>query len=264
MSLSHITISSDSDAESVGSSTLHVILSDSEATVVSIPAIVPEIISGTETSIVTAPTTILDPVLESDPEEPSKEDPLEDDSSSEDVAETAGLEVQFAPAEVELKDLPPHLEYAFFEGDDKLPVIIAKDLSVEEKAALIKGGHPSRYSSPSLSGSSSYAPSSPYSGPSRRRSRSSSPSSGHHTQHRHHHLVRGVRSLTPPLPSAAAAVSTPPIERLPPRKRFRGTSSAPQEVVHVETTTEARLTHHGELIGEMYDHMLEVLLVQIL
>nr|GEY49756.1 reverse transcriptase domain-containing protein [Tanacetum cinerariifolium] len=42
------------------------------------------------------------------------------------------------PPEVELKDLPPHLEYAFLEGDDKLPVIIAKDLSVKEKAALIK------------------------------------------------------------------------------------------------------------------------------
>nr|GEY85582.1 reverse transcriptase domain-containing protein [Tanacetum cinerariifolium] len=42
------------------------------------------------------------------------------------------------PPEVELKNLPPHLEYAFLEGDDKLPVIIAKDLSVEEKAALIK------------------------------------------------------------------------------------------------------------------------------
>ncbi|GJV50773.1 hypothetical protein Tco_1446514 [Tanacetum coccineum] len=38
----------------------------------------------------------------------------------------------------ELKDLPPHLEYAFLEGDNKLPVIIAKDLSVWEKAALIK------------------------------------------------------------------------------------------------------------------------------
>nr|GEU44834.1 reverse transcriptase domain-containing protein [Tanacetum cinerariifolium] len=42
------------------------------------------------------------------------------------------------PSEVELKDLPPHLEYAFLEGDDKLPVIIAKDLSVEEKPTLIK------------------------------------------------------------------------------------------------------------------------------
>nr|GEZ01578.1 reverse transcriptase domain-containing protein [Tanacetum cinerariifolium] len=41
------------------------------------------------------------------------------------------------PPVVELKALPPHLEYAFLEGDDKLPVIIAKDLSVEEKAALI-------------------------------------------------------------------------------------------------------------------------------
>nr|GEU47185.1 reverse transcriptase domain-containing protein [Tanacetum cinerariifolium] len=41
------------------------------------------------------------------------------------------------PSEVELKDLPPHLEYAFLEGDDKLPVIIAKDLSDEEKTALI-------------------------------------------------------------------------------------------------------------------------------
>nr|GEW35945.1 reverse transcriptase domain-containing protein [Tanacetum cinerariifolium] len=41
------------------------------------------------------------------------------------------------PPGVELKDLPPHLEYAFLEGDDKLPVIIAKDLSVKEKTALI-------------------------------------------------------------------------------------------------------------------------------
>nr|GEZ47229.1 reverse transcriptase domain-containing protein [Tanacetum cinerariifolium] len=41
------------------------------------------------------------------------------------------------PPEVELKDLPPHLEYAFMEGDEKLPVIIAKDLSVEEKTSLI-------------------------------------------------------------------------------------------------------------------------------
>ncbi|GKC89905.1 reverse transcriptase domain-containing protein [Tanacetum coccineum] len=42
------------------------------------------------------------------------------------------------PPELELKDLPPHLEYAFLEGDDKLPVIIAKDLKNEEKAALIE------------------------------------------------------------------------------------------------------------------------------
>nr|GFC00978.1 reverse transcriptase domain-containing protein [Tanacetum cinerariifolium] len=35
------------------------------------------------------------------------------------------------------QDLPPHLKYAFLEGDDKLPVIIVKDLSVEEKTAFI-------------------------------------------------------------------------------------------------------------------------------
>nr|GEY23192.1 reverse transcriptase domain-containing protein [Tanacetum cinerariifolium] len=42
------------------------------------------------------------------------------------------------PPEVELKDLPHHLEYAFLEGDNKLPVIIAKELGEEEKSALIK------------------------------------------------------------------------------------------------------------------------------
>nr|GFA08820.1 reverse transcriptase domain-containing protein [Tanacetum cinerariifolium] len=41
------------------------------------------------------------------------------------------------PSEVELKDLPPRLKYAFLEGDDKLPAIITKDLSDEEKTALI-------------------------------------------------------------------------------------------------------------------------------
>nr|GEX55421.1 reverse transcriptase domain-containing protein [Tanacetum cinerariifolium] len=41
------------------------------------------------------------------------------------------------PPAVELKDLPPHLEYAFLEGDDKFSVIIAKYLSVEENTALI-------------------------------------------------------------------------------------------------------------------------------
>ncbi|GJU34702.1 reverse transcriptase domain-containing protein [Tanacetum coccineum] len=42
------------------------------------------------------------------------------------------------PPEVELKDLPPHLEYAFLADNNKFPVIIAKDLSDDEKTALIK------------------------------------------------------------------------------------------------------------------------------
>ncbi|GJT50366.1 hypothetical protein Tco_0976523 [Tanacetum coccineum] len=42
------------------------------------------------------------------------------------------------PLELELKDLPSHLEYAFLEGTDKLPVIIAKDLKEDEKVRLLK------------------------------------------------------------------------------------------------------------------------------
>nr|GEW11332.1 reverse transcriptase domain-containing protein [Tanacetum cinerariifolium] len=42
------------------------------------------------------------------------------------------------PLELELKDLPSYLEYAYLEGIDKLPVIIAKDLKDNEKEALLK------------------------------------------------------------------------------------------------------------------------------
>ncbi|GJV54441.1 reverse transcriptase domain-containing protein [Tanacetum coccineum] len=41
------------------------------------------------------------------------------------------------PLELELKDLPSHLEYAFLEGTDKLPVIIAKNLDEDEKDQLL-------------------------------------------------------------------------------------------------------------------------------
>nr|GEW19101.1 reverse transcriptase domain-containing protein [Tanacetum cinerariifolium] len=42
------------------------------------------------------------------------------------------------PPEVELKELPPHLEFAFLGENNKWPVIISKDLSVNEKSALIR------------------------------------------------------------------------------------------------------------------------------
>ncbi|GKB46304.1 reverse transcriptase domain-containing protein, partial [Tanacetum coccineum] len=42
------------------------------------------------------------------------------------------------PPELELKDLPSHLEYAYLEENDKLPVIIAKGLNDDEKDALLK------------------------------------------------------------------------------------------------------------------------------
>nr|GFA07449.1 reverse transcriptase domain-containing protein [Tanacetum cinerariifolium]GFA10806.1 reverse transcriptase domain-containing protein [Tanacetum cinerariifolium] len=42
------------------------------------------------------------------------------------------------PPKLKLKELPSHLEYAYLEGVDKLPVIISKDLKVDEKEALLK------------------------------------------------------------------------------------------------------------------------------
>nr|GFB88215.1 reverse transcriptase domain-containing protein [Tanacetum cinerariifolium] len=44
----------------------------------------------------------------------------------------------YEPPEVELKELPPHLEYAFLGDNNKWPIIIAKDLSVNERTALLK------------------------------------------------------------------------------------------------------------------------------
>nr|GFA82796.1 hypothetical protein [Tanacetum cinerariifolium] len=41
------------------------------------------------------------------------------------------------PPELELKDLPSHLEYVFLEDSNKLPVIIAKNLKVDEREALL-------------------------------------------------------------------------------------------------------------------------------
>nr|GEZ18344.1 reverse transcriptase domain-containing protein [Tanacetum cinerariifolium] len=40
------------------------------------------------------------------------------------------------PPELELKELPSHLGYAFLEGTNKLPVIISKELKDEEKSTL--------------------------------------------------------------------------------------------------------------------------------
>nr|GFD05541.1 reverse transcriptase domain-containing protein [Tanacetum cinerariifolium] len=41
------------------------------------------------------------------------------------------------PPKVKLKELPPHLEYAFLGDNGEWPVIIAKDLSPKEKTDLI-------------------------------------------------------------------------------------------------------------------------------
>nr|GEW91310.1 reverse transcriptase domain-containing protein [Tanacetum cinerariifolium] len=65
---------------------------------------------------------------------------LKDESISPEI-DHANFKAKYSikePPELELKDLPSHLEYAYLEGEDKLPVIIAKDLKVDEKEALLK------------------------------------------------------------------------------------------------------------------------------
>nr|GFC61684.1 hypothetical protein [Tanacetum cinerariifolium] len=53
------------------------------------------------------------------------------------VVEPKNQSFEDEPPEVELKELPPHLEYAFLGDNGKWPVIIAKDLSSNQKNALI-------------------------------------------------------------------------------------------------------------------------------
>ncbi|GJT96816.1 reverse transcriptase domain-containing protein, partial [Tanacetum coccineum] len=77
---------------------------------------------------------LLEEFLNDDPSSPPL--PLQELKDVEPKNEKSSID---EPLEVKLKDLPPHLEYTFLEGTDKLPVIIAKDLKYEEKAALIKG-----------------------------------------------------------------------------------------------------------------------------
>nr|GEV88011.1 reverse transcriptase domain-containing protein [Tanacetum cinerariifolium] len=67
------------------------------------------------------------------------EDPFQlslmDLKPAEETKEKSSIE---EPLELELKELPSYLEYAFLEESNKLPVIIAKDLKDVEKEALIK------------------------------------------------------------------------------------------------------------------------------
>nr|GEU95395.1 reverse transcriptase domain-containing protein [Tanacetum cinerariifolium] len=61
--------------------------------------------------------------------------------------ETKAKSLNEKPPELELKELPSHLEYAFLEESDKLPVIIAKDLKDVEKENLA-ADHLSRLKNP--------------------------------------------------------------------------------------------------------------------
>nr|GFC95790.1 hypothetical protein [Tanacetum cinerariifolium] len=81
---------------------------------------------------------LLEAILNSEPSPPLPNQEQNLPSFKEELkayeAQTVKLSVD-EPPDVELKDLPHHLEYAFLEGDNKLPVIITKELGGEEKAA---------------------------------------------------------------------------------------------------------------------------------
>nr|GEX36422.1 hypothetical protein [Tanacetum cinerariifolium] len=111
MSLSHITILSDYDADNIGSSTSHVILSDLEATVIATLVIVPEISPEAPPSPDYVPASH-GYVPESNLEESPEEDPLDEDFSSNDVDERDGLEIWVAPtppAPLQIVPAPPTL-----------------------------------------------------------------------------------------------------------------------------------------------------------
>nr|GFB34966.1 reverse transcriptase domain-containing protein [Tanacetum cinerariifolium] len=81
---------------------------------------------------------ILEALLNNDPEPPSNQkdyfSTLHKDLK---VVEPKNQSFEDELPEVELKELPPHFEYAFLGDKGKWPVIIVKDLSSNEKTALI-------------------------------------------------------------------------------------------------------------------------------
>nr|GFA49201.1 reverse transcriptase domain-containing protein [Tanacetum cinerariifolium] len=81
---------------------------------------------------------ILEALLNNDPEPPSNQKDyfptLHKDLK---VVEPKNQSFEDEPPEIKLKELPPHIEYAFLGDNRKWPVIIAKDLSFNEKTALI-------------------------------------------------------------------------------------------------------------------------------
>ncbi|GKE20955.1 reverse transcriptase domain-containing protein, partial [Tanacetum coccineum] len=68
-------------------------------------------------------------------DDPTKDLPPKELKNDETKTNKSSIE---EPPKLELKDSPPHLEYALLEETSKLPVIIAKDLKREEKDQLIK------------------------------------------------------------------------------------------------------------------------------
>nr|GFA78565.1 reverse transcriptase domain-containing protein [Tanacetum cinerariifolium] len=81
---------------------------------------------------------ILEALLNNDPEPPlNQKDYFSSLHKDLKVVELKNQSFKDEPPEAELKELPPHLEYALLGDNGKWPVIIAKDLSFNKKTALI-------------------------------------------------------------------------------------------------------------------------------
>nr|GFC02705.1 reverse transcriptase domain-containing protein [Tanacetum cinerariifolium] len=81
---------------------------------------------------------ILEALLNNDPEPPTNQkDYFPSVRKDLKVVEPKNQSSDDIPPEVEHKELPPHIEYAFLGNNEKWPVSIAKDLNVNEKTALI-------------------------------------------------------------------------------------------------------------------------------
>nr|GFC00104.1 reverse transcriptase domain-containing protein [Tanacetum cinerariifolium] len=81
---------------------------------------------------------ILKAHLNNDPEPPSNQkDYFPSVRKDLKVVELKNQSFDDEPPELKLKELPPHLEYAFLGKNEKWPIIISKDLNVNEKTALI-------------------------------------------------------------------------------------------------------------------------------
>nr|GFD04343.1 reverse transcriptase domain-containing protein [Tanacetum cinerariifolium] len=77
---------------------------------------------------------ILEALLNNDPEPPlNQKDYFPSVRKDLKVVELKNQSSDDEPPEVDLKELLPHLEYAFLGDNEKWPVIIAKDINVNEK-----------------------------------------------------------------------------------------------------------------------------------
>ncbi|GJX37420.1 hypothetical protein Tco_0250723 [Tanacetum coccineum] len=95
-----------------------------------------DVFVNSRNSIISVPTSVRIDEYDFDPketffyydEDPSLILPLMKNHDLKQVDVTLTKPSVEEPPELELKDLPSHLEYAFLEGTDKLPIIVSKEL----------------------------------------------------------------------------------------------------------------------------------------